>query len=170
MLHSPRKNIINCIFTSAVHVCFDSSSIYVIVLFSSQLGLWGSPVLVRFCIYILFLCNYNNDNNSIQRRNSRFFTIPSLRHEPSPTSTLKWPGHNHVQITCNTSSAYLMQYVMSHAKWCEGTAQLLNLTELKSHLFELYFIGWTINQWRRGGNWSTRRSKTRTGTIALVAG
>ena len=33
----------------------------------------------------------------------------------------------------------------------------IKLTELKSHLFELYFIGWTTNQWRRGGNWSTQR-------------
>ena len=32
-------------------------------------------------------------------------------------------------ITCN----------MSRATWYEGTAQLLSLTELKSHLFELYF-------------------------------
>ena len=31
--------------------------------------------------------------------------------------------------------------VMLRATWYEGTAQLLSLTELKSHLFELYFIG-----------------------------
>ena len=31
--------------------------------------------------------------------------------------------------------------VMSCATWYEGTAQLLSLTELKSHLFELYLIG-----------------------------
>ena len=69
----------------------------------------------------------------------------------------------------------------------EGTAQLLSLTELKS----LYFIGWTINRWRREGNRSAWRkplvtsfrkmphtkaleiqapSETRTRTIALVAG
>ena len=39
-------------------------------------------------------------------------------------------------ITCNMSC-----YVL--ATWYEGTAQLLSLTELKSHLFELYFIGWS---------------------------
>ena len=33
-----------------------------------------------------------------------------------------------------------MQYVVSRATWYEGTAQLLSLTEFKSHLFELYFI------------------------------
>ena len=31
--------------------------------------------------------------------------------------------------------------VMVRATWYEGTAQLLSLTELKSHLFELCFIG-----------------------------
>ena len=31
--------------------------------------------------------------------------------------------------------------VMLSATWYEGTAQLLSLTEMKSHLFELYFIG-----------------------------
>ena len=33
---------------------------------------------------------------------------------------------------------------MLRATWYEGTAQLLSLTELKLHLVELYFIGWTI--------------------------
>ena len=83
----------------------------------------------------------SNNNNRFQRRNSRFFTISSLHHEPSPTRTLKLPGLNRVQITCNTFSAYYVQHVVIRATWYEGTAQLLSLTELKSHLFELYFIG-----------------------------
>ena len=119
-----------------------------------------------------------------------FFTISSLRREPSPTRTLKWPGRNRVQITCNTSSAYHVQHVVLRAARYEGTAQLVSLTEFKSHLFELYFIGWTIKRWRRGGNRSTWRkllmtsfrkchilkpehqapSETRTRTIAPVAG
>ena len=70
---------------------------------------------------------------------------------------LKWPGRNRVQITCSTSSAYHMQQVMLRATWYEGTGHLLSLTEFKSHLFEHYFIGWSINRWRRGGNRSTRR-------------
>ena len=32
-----------------------------------------------------------------------------------------------------------MQHVL-RATWYEGTAQLLSLTELKSHLFELYIL------------------------------
>ena len=34
------------------------------------------------------------------------------------------------------------------ATWYEGTAQLLSLTEFKSYLFDLYFIGWTIKRRR----------------------
>ena len=50
-------------------------------------------------------------------------------------------ARNRVQITCNTSSALSHASVMLHDTWYEGTAQLLSLTESKSHLFELYFIG-----------------------------
>ena len=45
-----------------------------------------------------------------------------------------------MQITCNTSSAYHVHHLMLCVAWYEGTAQLLSLTELKLHLFELYFI------------------------------
>ena len=41
----------------------------------------------------------------------------------------------------------LFMCTMSCYMWYEGTAQLLSLTEFKSHLFELYIIGWTINRW-----------------------
>ena len=51
---------------------------------------------------------------------------------------------------CNTSSAYHVQHVMLHATWYVGTAQLLSLTELKSHLFELYFVGWIIKPMKVG--------------------
>ena len=79
--------------------------------------------------------NNNNNNNRIQRRYSRFFAISSQRRELSPTRTLKWPGHMQpIELLSRAS-------VMLRATWYEGTAQLLSLTELKSHLFELYFIG-----------------------------
>ena len=92
----------------------------------SLLGLVG-PVSVLIII----------NNNRIQRRYSRFFTISSQRHELSPTRTLKWPRCNRVQITCNTPSAYHVQHVVLRATWYEGTAQLLSLTELKSYLLYL---------------------------------
>ena len=43
---------------------------------------------------------------------------------------------NHVQHIERLSR----ESVMLRATWYEGTAQQLSLTELKSHLFELYFI------------------------------
>ena len=95
---------------------------------------------VTMCLFTLNI-NDNDTNNRIQRHNSRYFTISLLRCELSPTRTLKWPGRNRVQITCNTSSAHHVQHVVLCATWYEGTAQLLSLTELKSHVFELYFIG-----------------------------
>ena len=71
---------------------------------------------------IIIIINNNNDNNS------RFFTVSSLRREPSPTRTLKWPGRNRMQITCNTLSAYHVQHVVLRATWYERIAQLLSLT------------------------------------------
>ena len=54
--------------------------------------------------------NNNKNNNLIQKRNSRFFTISSLRREPSPTRRLTWPGRvqscaNHQQHTERLSRA-----------------------------------------------------------------
>ena len=86
-----------------------------------------------------------------------FFTISSLRREPSPKCTLKWPGHNCMQITCNTPSTYHVHNVVLCAMRYEGTAQLLSLREFKLCLFQLYYIGWTMNWWRRGGNRSIQR-------------
>ena len=110
---------------------------------------------ISYCMFMLLfslVCrdnsnNNNNDNNNnnnrIQSRNSIFLTISSLCRELSPTRSLKWPRRNHVQITSNTSRAFHVQHVVLCATWYEVTAQLLNLTELKSHLFYLYFVGWT---------------------------
>ena len=83
----------------------------------------GYHILCRFCHgHLHFHCccvavvtgnliiyNNNNNNNRIQRCFSRFFTISSQRRELFPTCTLKWPGSNRVQITCNTSSTYHVQ-------------------------------------------------------------
>ena len=89
-------------------------------------------VCVCVCV-CMCVCDNSNNNNCTDRHNSRFFTISSLQREPSPTCTPKWLRRNLVQITCNTPSAYHVQHVVIHAKW-------YNRTELKSLLFELYFI------------------------------
>ena len=95
-------------------------------------------------VIIVIIIIMINNNNRIHRCNSMFFTISSLRCQPSPTHKFKWPGRSRVQITCNTSNAYHVQHVVFRASWYEGTAQILRLTEYKSHLFELlkkFFIG-----------------------------
>ena len=48
---------------------------------------------------------------------------------------------NHVQHIERLSRAS----VMLRATWYEGTAQLLSLTELKSHLLELFLLAETLN-------------------------
>ena len=71
------------------------------------------PNTKQQCLWLLLILYHsyynNNNNNRIQRRYSRFFTISSQRRELSSTHTLKWSGRNHVQIMCNTSSAYHVQ-------------------------------------------------------------
>ena len=59
-------------------------------------------------------------------------------------STLKWPGHNCVQITCNTSTdRALTTRIMPWTTWYQGTAQLLSLTKFKSHLFSFILLAET---------------------------
>ena len=83
----------------------------------------------------------DNNNNRIQRRYSRFFynlhTAPRTVSNTYAQVARAQSCANHVQHIERLSRAS----VMLRATWCEGTAQLLSLTELKSHLFELYFIG-----------------------------
>ena len=46
-------------------------------------------------------------------------------------------------IVCKSRTAHRAPFMcnMSRATWYEGTAQLLSLTELKSHLFWFDFVG-----------------------------
>ena len=101
-------------------------------------------VSLALSLIVVSIFDNNNANNRIQRCNLRFFTISSLRREPSPTRTLEWSGHNCVQIMCNTSGAYHVQHVVLRATWYEGTAQLLSLTEFKLHLLQLYLLAETL--------------------------
>ena len=82
--------------------------VVVVVLTVTECIIAGHQCCLRMRVPDVLHCN-NNNNNRIQRRYSRFFTISSQRREPSSTRTLKWPGRNRVQITCNTSSAYHVQ-------------------------------------------------------------
>ena len=131
--------------SASMFCCFSRHSFYSMLWMNAIVMAFTSSGNIQIQVYhqiVLYYLLYII--NRIQRCNSRFLTISSLRRKLSPTRTLKWPGRNRVQITCNTSSAYHVQHVVLCATWYERTAQLLSLTELKSHLFELYFTGRTI--------------------------
>ena len=117
-----------------------------LVLIDDDVGVWVMIVTTRGTLHNPAKAKNNNNNNNsnnnrIQRRNSRVFTISSLRHELSPTHTPKWPGCNRVQITCNTSRAYHVQHAMLRTTCHVGTAQLFSLTE-----FKITFI-WALFYW-----------------------
>ena len=88
-----------------------------------------------------FMVEQDNNNNRIQRRYSRLFynllTAPRAASNTYTQVARAQSCANHMQHIERLSRAS----VMLRATWYEGTAQLLSLTELKSHLFELYFIG-----------------------------
>ena len=111
---------------------------------------WGSSHQQVWKVYYYYYYNL------IQRRYSRFFTI-SQRRELSPTRTLKWPGRNCVQITCNTSS---VDHVQVSCYVPRGTKEQLSYYVWKSwNRIYLSFIllAEPLNRWRRGGNQSTQR-------------
>ena len=108
-------------------------------------------------VIVIFTKAFENNSNRIQSRYSRFFTISSQRRELSSTRTLKWPGHNHVQITCNTSSTY---HVQVSCYMPLGTKGQLSC-EVKQSWNRIYssfiLLAEPLNRWRRGGNRSTQR-------------
>ena len=65
---------------------------------------WQMWIVWAFALLAVVLHLIIMINNLIQRHNSRFFTISSLRRKLSPTHMLKWPWCNCVQIKCNTLS------------------------------------------------------------------
>ena len=102
-------------------------------------------------LLILFCAHTISVFVSSQWWDSRIFTISSLCRKLSPKRTLKWPEHNHMQITCNTSSAYHMQHVAYHVA-------LWGSSSIKFDRVQITFIiALCYHQWRRGKNPSSRR-------------
>ena len=100
--------------------------------------------------------SYSGPNNCIERHNLRFVTISSLCRKLSPARILKWPGRNHVQITCNTLSAYHVQPAVCHLVQRDGSAIKFDRDEI-AVISALSLLAETINRWRRGENRSTQR-------------
>ena len=100
---------------------------------------WKSPWTKFRSFYVR--ANNSNNSNRIERCNSRFLQSPhSLRRELSPTRTHKWPGYNHVQITCNTSSAYHMQPAVCHLVWRDSSAIKFDRVEIAFILALFYWL------------------------------
>ena len=99
----------------------------------------------------------NRNNNDTERRHSRLFTISLLRLKLSPTRTLKWPGHNRVQFTCNSLTGYHLKHVACLVVQWNRSATKFNRVEF-SFYFSFILFAEPINRWRRGGNSSTRTS------------
>ena len=101
--------------------------------------------------------NNNNNNNRIQRRYSKFFIISSQCRELSPTRTLKWPGRNSVQITCNTSSAYHVQVSCNVPLGTKGQLSYSVWQSWNRIYLSFILLAEPLNRWRRGRNRSTRK-------------
>ena len=100
-------------------------------LLSFNLSVW--PAHFHFCfsvysmismIFVLFLISEHG--------------ISSLRRELSHVYS---SGSGAIVCKSRATHTALITCYLQCAIWYEGAAQLLSLTELKSHLFELYFIG-----------------------------
>ena len=74
--------------------------------------------------------NDNDDGDHIERDTFEISTIFPLRCKLSPACMLKWPGHNGVQIMCNTSSAYRMPHVLCHVIRRDSSATKFDRVEI----------------------------------------
>ena len=113
----------------------------------------------------------NDNDNRIQRRYSRFFTISSQRRELSPTRTLKWPVRYRVQITCSTSSAYHVQVSCYVPLGTKGQPSYEVWQSWNRIYLSFILLAEPLNRWRRGGHQSTRRKPlaTRFRSLQLTA-
>ena len=57
-----------------------------------------------------------------------------------PTRTLKWPRHNRVKITCNTSNVYHVQRVVCHLVRRDSSAIKFDRVEIAFILTLLYWL------------------------------
>ena len=111
--------------------------------------------------------NNNNNDNRIERHNSRFLAISSLRHELSPTRTLKWPGRNHVQITCNTPDAYHLHPAVFHLVRRDSSAVKLDRVEITFILALFYWLKPLTDEELDVINWTSAPSVLLARLVAL---
>ena len=83
-----------------------------------------------------------DNNGRSQWSNTRFLTISSLRRALSSTRTLKWPGRNREQITCNVSSAYHVLCAVCHLVRRDSSAIKFDRVKI---VFILALFHWLIH-------------------------
>ena len=115
----------------------------------------------------LFLCiiNLNQDYNALSVSLSLHLFVSvavsvsvsvsvdasSLRHELSLTCTLKWPGRNRVQITCNTSSAYHVHPAVYHLVRRDSSAIKFDRVEIAFY-YSFILLAETFNRFHQEGS------------------
>ena len=118
-----------------------SGVLFITIAASNLLQSWK----ISTAVFTTTITNTNNNNNNpIQRHNLRF--LQSVCNIYAQAARVQ-----------SYANYYHMQHVMLCATWYKGAAQLLSLTEFKSHLFSFNLLAETIHQWKRGGNRSTWR-------------
>ena len=86
-----------------------------------------------------------------------------MRRELSPTRTRKWTGRNHVQITCNTSSAYHVQPAVYHLVRRDSSAIKFDRVEIAFNLTLFYWLkSLTDEGGGGGGGGGNRRTRRKT--------
>ena len=127
----------DCLWLVVFHICLSAFAV----------GVWGGADNVCCCWYsdlqgIIAIKSY------IDRHNSRFLqcrhcAVNCLWHRCSS-------GEGAIVCKSHATHLALIAYNLLCAMWWEGIAQLLRLTELKSHLFSVASLAETIYWWRRG--------------------
>ena len=105
--------------------------------------------------HVFFIYYYNNNNDHTERPNSKLLQSPHCA--ANHLQHIRSIGLGAIVGKSHATHQALFMCNMC-ATWCEGTAQLLSLTDFQMRLLQLFILlAETTNQWRRGGNQSTRR-------------
>ena len=101
---------------------------------------WGVHCIDNIIIILIIIAFKGAIRDFLQSPHSAANCLQHVRSSGLGAIVSKSRATHRMLITC----------VMLRATWYEGSAQILSWTELKSHLFELCFIGWTIKSMKEG--------------------
>ena len=131
-----RRYTTACLVLS-VFVCLGLSFLFFFIIITT------TTIIIIITTTTMIIIKHNNNNNDNNNNSKVQFEI-SLQSPHCAANRLQHVRSSGSGAIVCTYSGYHVQSVVLSTTWYEGTAQLLSLTELKSHLYELYFNGWTI--------------------------